>query len=149
MIRTNATATLTVGATTSKTLTLSPKSDFSLTVTPSSKTITGGNPATFTVQLNPLSGFNSPVTLSVTGLPDQCHRQLQPGDNLLRHVNAHGHHQFDNARGQLHPHDFRRRHGPAALHASHPDGERRAGDRHRQSDQRRQRGADQRGQSLC
>jgi hypothetical protein len=75
---THATATLTVGATTSKTLTLSPKSDFSLTVTPSSKTITGGNPATFTVQLNPLSGFNSPVTLSVTGLPANATASFNP-----------------------------------------------------------------------
>ncbi|MFI5104688.1 MAG: collagen binding domain-containing protein, partial [Terriglobales bacterium] len=74
----NATATLTVGATTSKTLTLSPKSDFSLTVTPSTKTITGGNPATFTVQLNPLSGFNSPVTLSVSGLPANATASFNP-----------------------------------------------------------------------
>ncbi len=74
----NATATLTVGATTSKTITMTPKSDFSLTVTPSSKTITGGNPATFTVQLNPLSGFNSPVTLSVTGLPANATASFNP-----------------------------------------------------------------------
>ena len=144
----NATATLTVGATTSKTLThvsqvrLQSHGDTfeqnhhrresGLVYRPTESALR--------IQRPGHAERNRPA--------DECDRQLQPGDDLLRHVNAHGHHQFDNARGQLHPHDFRRRHGPAALHASHPDGERRTRDRHRQSDQRRQRGADQRGQSI-
>ncbi|HEX7284534.1 MAG TPA: carboxypeptidase regulatory-like domain-containing protein [Candidatus Angelobacter sp.] len=62
-------ATLTVGASTTKDLVLTPKADFSLTVTPTTRTITGGQLATFTIQLNPIGGFNTPVMLSASGLP--------------------------------------------------------------------------------
>jgi hypothetical protein len=47
-----------------------PSPDFSLSITPSSVSVPrGGGTATYTVRINPVNGFNSPVTLSVTGLP--------------------------------------------------------------------------------
>jgi uncharacterized repeat protein (TIGR01451 family) len=43
--------------------------DFSIGATPSSKEITQGQSTDYTVNLTGLNGFNSPVTLSVSGLP--------------------------------------------------------------------------------
>jgi len=43
--------------------------DFSISVTPSSRTITQGGSTTYTVILIALNGFNSSVSLSATGLP--------------------------------------------------------------------------------
>jgi uncharacterized protein (TIGR03118 family) len=42
---------------------------FSLSAAPSSATLTAGASATFTVHISPISGFNSPVSLSCSGLP--------------------------------------------------------------------------------
>jgi carboxypeptidase family protein len=71
-------ATLTAGATTTKDLVLAPKPDFSLTVTPSTKTVTGGQPATFTIQLSQLRGFNGSVRLSASGLPAGATASFNP-----------------------------------------------------------------------
>lgn len=43
--------------------------DFGLTVTPASQTIKQGESTSYTVELTSIKGFNSPVTLKVTGLP--------------------------------------------------------------------------------
>src|SRR5207247_1138814 len=46
-----------------------PAADFSLTVSPSSKTVTRGRSTTFTVTINASGGFAAAATLSVSGLP--------------------------------------------------------------------------------
>src|SRR6266705_3600774 len=47
-----------------------PAPDFSLSITPSSVTVPrAGGTASYTVTIAPTGGFNSPVTLSVSGLP--------------------------------------------------------------------------------
>jgi hypothetical protein len=47
-----------------------PTPDFSLSITPSSITVPkAGGTAVYTVTITPTGGFNSPVTLSVSGLP--------------------------------------------------------------------------------
>jgi uncharacterized membrane protein len=43
--------------------------DFSIDATPSSQTVTAGSGTNYSVSVNPANGFNSPVTLSVTGAP--------------------------------------------------------------------------------
>ncbi len=43
--------------------------DFSLTVTPSQVSLTGGNSASISVQVNPINGFISSVAVQATGLP--------------------------------------------------------------------------------
>ena len=47
-----------------------PTPDFSLSISPASITVPkAGGTAVYTVTINPTGGFNSPVTLSVSGLP--------------------------------------------------------------------------------
>jgi hypothetical protein len=46
-----------------------PPADFTLTASPSSRSIKRGRTTTYTVTVNPLNGFNGPVALSVAGLP--------------------------------------------------------------------------------
>jgi len=43
--------------------------DFSITVSPTSGSITAGNPATVTVTINPLNGFNLATSFACSGLP--------------------------------------------------------------------------------
>ncbi len=44
--------------------------DFTVTVTsPTTVTVAAGSPATYTISVGPINGFNSPVTLSCSGLP--------------------------------------------------------------------------------
>jgi hypothetical protein len=43
--------------------------DFTITATPSSQTVSQGDPAPYTISLTSLNKFNSPVTLTVSGLP--------------------------------------------------------------------------------
>jgi hypothetical protein len=44
--------------------------DFSISVTPpTSATVAAGSPATFTVSVGPINGFNNPVSLTCSGLP--------------------------------------------------------------------------------
>src|SRR5690242_13856526 len=43
--------------------------DFSLTVTPSQITLTGGSSASVSVQLIPINGFGGSVAVQTTGLP--------------------------------------------------------------------------------
>jgi len=44
--------------------------DFTVSITPESRSITAGGTATFTVTLVPTGGFSSTVTLTISGLPD-------------------------------------------------------------------------------
>lgn len=71
-------ATLTAGAVITKDLVLTATPDFSLTAMPTSQTITAGQAATFTAQVNALSGFNGVVTLSITGLPADATATFNP-----------------------------------------------------------------------
>jgi len=43
--------------------------DFSLSATPSSRSITAGNPTTITASVSPVNGFTGAVTLAASGLP--------------------------------------------------------------------------------
>jgi hypothetical protein len=43
--------------------------DFTLTPSPTSRTVTQGSPTTYGVTINPINGFSGPVSLSVSGLP--------------------------------------------------------------------------------
>ena len=54
--------------TTSVTLVVSTP-DFSLSVTPSSQTVNQGNPTSYTVTLNPISGYSGTVTFGLSGQP--------------------------------------------------------------------------------
>ena len=56
----NGTASVTVTA---------PSQDFSLSVTPVSRTVSRGGTATYTVTVGPVNGPNGPVTLSLSGQP--------------------------------------------------------------------------------
>jgi hypothetical protein len=57
-----------INGTASVTVTAVP-SDFSLSLSPSSRTVSRGGTATYTVTISPLNGFNGPVTLSLSGQP--------------------------------------------------------------------------------
>lgn len=46
-----------------------PSPDFSIALSPASLTVSAGGSATTTVSVNGANGFNSPVTLTITGLP--------------------------------------------------------------------------------
>ncbi len=64
------TPTATPTPTPTPTATPTPAPDFSLAINPSSATVRrGGGTVSYTVTITPSNGFNSPVTLSVTGLP--------------------------------------------------------------------------------
>ena len=54
---------------TTVTLTVNPSPDFSLSATPSSQTVVRGNSTSYTATIAAANGFNSAVSLSVTGLP--------------------------------------------------------------------------------
>jgi hypothetical protein len=52
--------------------------DFSLSATPTSRTVTGGASTTYTVSVNPVSGYTGSVTLSSTGLPSGANASFSP-----------------------------------------------------------------------
>ena len=51
---------------------------FNLTVSPAANTVTVGNIATYTATVTSVSGFNSPVALSVTGVPSGASATFNP-----------------------------------------------------------------------
>jgi len=55
-----------------------PTPDFTLGASPTSQTITRGGVATYTVSIAPLNGFNSSVSLSVSGLPNRSSASFSP-----------------------------------------------------------------------
>jgi endoglucanase len=52
--------------------------DFTLSASPSSRTITVGNSTTYTASVSPLNGFNGAVALSVSGLPANATGSFNP-----------------------------------------------------------------------
>jgi uncharacterized membrane protein len=52
--------------------------DFSLSASPSSQTVTPGNPTSYGVTVTPSGGFSSNVTLSVSGLPSGANGSFSP-----------------------------------------------------------------------
>lgn len=53
-------------------------SDFGLSATPASKTVTAGNGAAYTVSESALNGFNGTVSLTVSGLPAGASASFKP-----------------------------------------------------------------------
>src|SRR6185369_14244420 len=56
----------------------STKADFTLTATPTSRTVQQGQPAGYTIDEQKLNGFNSAVSLTVTGLPSGTTASFSP-----------------------------------------------------------------------
>jgi len=52
--------------------------DFSLSVTPASRTVSAGSSTTYTASVTPSNGFNSNVSLNVTGLPSGATASFSP-----------------------------------------------------------------------
>src|SRR6266540_1996088 len=55
-----------------------PTPDYSLSISPSTQTVTAGNQASYTVTVNPTGGFSSSVSLSVAGLPGDAAATFNP-----------------------------------------------------------------------
>ncbi len=55
-----------------------PNPDFSLSASPPSQTISPGASTTYTVTINPISGFTGPVDLTVSGLPNWSGASFSP-----------------------------------------------------------------------
>ncbi len=64
--------------TTSATLVVSAPPDFSLSLSPSSRTILRGKPASFKVTVSSIGGFTDTVSLSVSGLPSGATASFKP-----------------------------------------------------------------------
>lgn len=56
-----------------------PTPDFSLSSSPSSRTVTQGSPASYTIAVSPSGGFSGTVNLSTTGLPSGATASFNPG----------------------------------------------------------------------
>jgi hypothetical protein len=52
--------------------------DFTLTATPPSRSVARGKATTYTITIGALNGFNSSVTLSVSGLPNRTNASFSP-----------------------------------------------------------------------
>ncbi|RLF97485.1 hypothetical protein DRN58_08720, partial [Thermococci archaeon] len=53
--------------------------DFTISATPSSRTVVRGGSTTYTVSLTSQNGFNSSVSLGISGLPSGCTHNFNPG----------------------------------------------------------------------
>ncbi len=58
-------------------------SDFTLSVSPTSKSVRAGQPAKYSVILAAVNGYNYPVTVSVSGLPPAATATLNPTDPVI------------------------------------------------------------------
>ena len=58
--------------------TLTINGDFTISATPSSRTLSRGGATTYTVTISPGAGFSSPVSLTVTGLPSRTTPAFSP-----------------------------------------------------------------------
>ncbi len=56
-------------ATTHLTVEVTVEPDFSISVSPSSRTVTAGEVAEYSIQITPTAGFSAPITVSLEGLP--------------------------------------------------------------------------------
>ena len=64
--------------TTSATLVVTAPPKFTVAVLPSSRTVSRGGSTTYSVTVTPLNGFNSSVSLSVSGLPNRASGSFSP-----------------------------------------------------------------------
>jgi hypothetical protein len=55
-----------------------PAPNFTITASPTSQTVTRGAKTTYTVTINPVNGFSSSVSLSVSGLPNRTSASFSP-----------------------------------------------------------------------
>lgn len=60
------------------TLTGTGTSDFSISATPTTQTVTAGNSTSYTISVSPRGGFTGAVALSVTGLPTKATANFSP-----------------------------------------------------------------------
>jgi len=60
-----------------------PPADFSLSLGPTSQTITAGQSASFTISVAPSGAFNQTITWSCTGVPSQSTCTVSPASTLL------------------------------------------------------------------
>ena len=60
------------------TLVVSPAPDFTLSASPSSRTVAPGGSTSYSVTISPTGGFTGPVTLSVSGLPSGANGSFTP-----------------------------------------------------------------------
>src|SRR5204862_162567 len=64
--------------TTTVTLVVTAPSDFTLSASPTSRTVTQGGSTSYAVTISPTGGFTDPVTLSVSGLPSGATGSFAP-----------------------------------------------------------------------
>src|ERR1043166_1929849 len=64
-----------------------PAPDFSVSVTPTSRTVAQGGGTTYAVAVTPLNGFTGQVTLGVTGLPSNAASGFQPASVNITDAN--------------------------------------------------------------
>ncbi|HEX3560581.1 MAG TPA: PQQ-dependent sugar dehydrogenase [Pyrinomonadaceae bacterium] len=64
-----------------------PAPDFSVALTPASRTVTPGGAATYNVTVTPLNGFTGQVALSATGLPAGASPSFQPANISITDAN--------------------------------------------------------------
>jgi len=64
--------------TTTVTFVVNPLPDFTLSASPSSRSVTQGGSASYSVTVNLIGGFSNPVTLSVSGLPTGANGTFSP-----------------------------------------------------------------------
>src|ERR1043166_540192 len=64
-----------------------PSPDFSVSVTPTSRTVAQGGGTTYAVAVTPLNGFTGQVTLGVTGLPSNAASGFQPASVNITDAN--------------------------------------------------------------
>jgi uncharacterized membrane protein len=62
----------------SRKITVSPAPDFSISATPSSRSVVQGNSANYTVTISPSNGFSDTVSLSVGSLPSGANASFAP-----------------------------------------------------------------------
>jgi hypothetical protein len=62
----------------SRHITVSPAPDFSISATPSSQSVIGGNSTNYTVTITPSNGFSSTVSFSVSGFPSGASASFTP-----------------------------------------------------------------------
>ena len=61
--------------------------DFTLDISPSSASVSPGGAATYSITINPLGGFDQPISLSISGLPTGTTHEFSPPSGLsLIHI---------------------------------------------------------------
>lgn len=68
--------------TASATLTITPPTDYTLSISPATRTITAGNSTTYAVTATPLNGYTGTIDLTTTGLPSGAGGSYAPAASL-------------------------------------------------------------------